>query len=54
MLNTDLHSPSIKASRKMKLEDFINNLRGIDAGHDIDRYVLIAKTFPAFADSSFK
>ncbi|VDN07370.1 unnamed protein product [Thelazia callipaeda] len=37
MLNTDLHSPNIKPSRKMKLGDFINNLRGIDAGHDIDR-----------------
>uniref|UniRef100_F1KWS2 IQ motif and SEC7 domain-containing protein 1 n=1 Tax=Ascaris suum TaxID=6253 RepID=F1KWS2_ASCSU len=40
MLNTDLHSPNIKPSRKMKLEDFIRNLRGIDAGFNIDRSLL--------------
>jgi len=28
MLNTDLHNDSIKQERKMKLEDFIKNLRG--------------------------
>jgi Sec7-like guanine-nucleotide exchange factor len=28
MLNTDLHNASIKQERKMKLEDFIKNLRG--------------------------
>ena len=28
MLNTDLHNSSIKAERKMKLSDFIKNLRG--------------------------
>lgn len=39
MLNTDLHSPNIKPSLKMKQEDFINNLRGIDAGYDIDRFI---------------
>lgn len=40
MLNTDLHSPNIKPSLKMKVGDFINNLRGIDAGYDIDRFIL--------------
>ncbi|VDM50204.1 unnamed protein product [Toxocara canis] len=40
MLNTDLHSPNIKPSRKMKLDDFIKNLRGIDAGFNIDRSLL--------------
>jgi IQ motif/SEC7 domain-containing protein len=30
MLNTDLHTPSIKNSKRMKLEDFITNLRGVD------------------------
>ncbi|CAL1542852.1 unnamed protein product [Lymnaea stagnalis] len=40
MLNTDLHNPSVKAERKMKLEDFIKNLRGIDDGEDIDRDIL--------------
>ncbi|TNN74796.1 IQ motif and SEC7 domain-containing protein 2 [Liparis tanakae] len=28
LLNTDMYSPNIKAERKMKLEDFIKNLRG--------------------------
>lgn len=28
MLNTDLHNSNIKPERKMKLEDFIKNLRG--------------------------
>ena len=37
MLNTDLHSPNVKAEKKMKLEDFIKNLKGIDEGNDIDR-----------------
>lgn len=41
MLNTDLHTPSLKAERKMRLEDFIKNLRGIDDCHDIDREMLI-------------
>ncbi|XP_059161369.1 IQ motif and SEC7 domain-containing protein 1-like isoform X3 [Physella acuta] len=40
MLNTDLHNPSVKAERKMKLEDFIKNMRGIDDGEDIDRDIL--------------
>ena len=28
MLNTDLHNVSVKAERKMKVEDFIKNMRG--------------------------
>lgn len=28
MLNTDLHTPNIKPERRMKLDDFIKNLRG--------------------------
>lgn len=28
MLNTDLHTPNLKPERRMKLEDFIKNLRG--------------------------
>ena len=27
MLNTDLHTPNLKPERKMKVEDFIKNLR---------------------------
>ncbi|XP_071960498.1 uncharacterized protein [Antedon mediterranea] len=40
MLHTDLHSPNVKTERKMKLDDFIKNLRGIDDGQDIDKDVL--------------
>ncbi|EYC21070.1 hypothetical protein Y032_0020g211 [Ancylostoma ceylanicum] len=46
MLNTDLHSPNLKASQRMQLEQFIHNLRGQDKmrgekeGVDIDRACL--------------
>ncbi|CAF0994710.1 unnamed protein product [Rotaria sordida] len=36
MLNTDLHSRNIKPERKMRLEQFIKNLRAIDDGEDLD------------------
>ncbi|XP_064631904.1 IQ motif and SEC7 domain-containing protein 1-like isoform X3 [Lineus longissimus] len=36
MLNTDLHNSSIKNEKKMKPNDFIKNLRGIDDSSDID------------------
>ncbi|KAI8145649.1 hypothetical protein BJV82DRAFT_534870 [Fennellomyces sp. T-0311] len=38
MLNTDLHSPRIK--KRMTLEDFIKNNRGIDDGADIQIEIL--------------
>lgn len=41
MLNTDLHNASIKQERKMKLDDFVRNLRGIDDEEDIDRDLLV-------------
>ncbi|KYO19261.1 IQ motif and SEC7 domain-containing protein 1 [Alligator mississippiensis] len=41
LLNTDMYSPSVKAERKMKLEDFIKNLRGVDNGEDIPRELLV-------------
>ena len=28
LLNTDMYSPNVKPERKMKMEDFIKNLRG--------------------------
>ena len=34
MLNTDLHNPTIKDERRMTLEQFINNNRGINDGED--------------------
>ncbi|XP_068160528.1 IQ motif and SEC7 domain-containing protein 2-like [Antennarius striatus] len=42
LLNTDMYSPNVKAERKMKLEDFIKNLRGVDNGQDIPRDLLVA------------
>lgn len=38
MLNTDAHSPHIK--NKMKLEEFLQNNRGIDEGKDVENKVL--------------
>ena len=35
MLNTDLHNPTIKEDRRMTLEQFLKNNRGINAGDDI-------------------
>ena len=34
MLNTDLHSRSIKPEKKMRLEQFIKNLRGKFSRHE--------------------
>lgn len=42
MLNTDLHTPALKPERRMRCEDFIKNLRGVDDCSDIDRQMLIA------------
>ncbi|KAJ6633821.1 IQ motif and SEC7 domain-containing protein 1 [Pseudolycoriella hygida] len=41
MLNTDLHTPNLKPERRMRPDDFIKNLRGIDDCHDIDREMLL-------------
>ncbi|CAG0879606.1 unnamed protein product [Cyprideis torosa] len=40
MLNTDLHTPNLKPEKRMKLDDFVKNLRGIDDSGDIDREIL--------------
>ncbi|XP_013790217.2 IQ motif and SEC7 domain-containing protein 1-like [Limulus polyphemus] len=40
MLNTDLHTPSMRAEKRMKLEDFIKNVQGVDDGNDLDRDML--------------
>ncbi|KAL3245191.1 hypothetical protein MRX96_018323 [Rhipicephalus microplus] len=40
LLNTDLHTPSVKADKRMKLEDYVRNLRGVDEGQDLDRDML--------------
>ncbi|CAH1264460.1 IQSEC1 [Branchiostoma lanceolatum] len=41
MLNTDLHNPNIKRERKMKQDNFVENLKGVDAGGDIPREILV-------------
>ncbi|XP_013782511.1 IQ motif and SEC7 domain-containing protein 1-like isoform X2 [Limulus polyphemus] len=53
MLNTDLHTPNLKADKRMKLEDFIKNLRGIDDGHDLDRDMLVG-IYERIKTSEFK
>ncbi|KAM3870577.1 LOW QUALITY PROTEIN: IQ motif and SEC7 domain-containing protein 3 [Diretmus argenteus] len=40
LLNTDMYSPNIKPQRKMGLDDFIRNLRGVDDGADIPREIV--------------
>jgi IQ motif/SEC7 domain-containing protein len=41
MLNTDLHTPNLKPERRMRAEDFMKNLRGIDDCGDIDKDILM-------------
>jgi len=41
MLNTDLHTPNMKPEHRMKMNDFIKNLRGVDNCEDIDRIMLV-------------
>ncbi|VUZ55213.1 unnamed protein product [Hymenolepis diminuta] len=42
MLHTDMYSPNVRPDSKMSREDFVNNLRGIDDGDDLDRNLLLA------------
>ncbi|XP_019746928.1 IQ motif and SEC7 domain-containing protein 1-like isoform X1 [Hippocampus comes] len=42
LLNTDMYSPNVKPEKKMKLDDFIKNLRGVDNGQDIPRDLLVS------------
>ncbi|KAF2396554.1 Sec7-domain-containing protein [Trichodelitschia bisporula] len=36
MLNTDQHSPNLKGQKRMVLEDFARNLRGVNGGKDFE------------------
>lgn len=36
MLNTDQHNPNLKGAKRMKVEDFSKNLRGVNDGKDFD------------------
>jgi len=40
LLNTDLHSQALRPSKRMKREDFVRNLNGIDAGANLDEDML--------------
>lgn len=40
LLNTDLHTPNIKVEKKMTVQDFITNLKGVDGGRDFDPKLL--------------
>ena len=42
LLNTDLHNRSVAADKKMTLDQFIRNNRGIDLGQDLDPTLLAA------------
>lgn len=53
MLNTDLHTPNLKADRRMKCDDFIKNLRGIDDCMDIDRTMLVG-IYERIKETEFK
>ncbi|XP_032672706.1 IQ motif and SEC7 domain-containing protein 1 isoform X3 [Odontomachus brunneus] len=53
MLNTDLHTPNLKPERRMRLEDFVKNLRGIDDCGDIERDILVG-IYERVKDNEFK
>lgn len=53
MLNTDLHTPNIKADRRMKPDDFVKNLRGIDDCTDIDKN-LLSGIYDRIQETEFK
>ena len=40
LLNTDLHTPNLKSEKKMQVQDFVNNLRGVDGGRNFDPKLL--------------
>lgn len=40
MLNTDLHNQAILPDKKMTLDQFVRNNRGINQGQDVDREIL--------------
>ncbi len=40
LLNTDLHAPGVREDRRMSLDDFVSNLRGVDGGADFDARLL--------------
>jgi len=53
MLNTDLHTPSLKDSRRMKVEDFITNLKGVEGGEFLSDEML-ASMYERIKSKEFK
>ena len=54
MLNTDLHSPQIAPERKMKLEQFVSNNRGVGrGGGDLPR-ALLERLYTSIARSEIQ
>jgi len=52
MLNTDLHRQAIKKNQKMKREQFIKNLSGVNRGGDFPRELLEGAHFSVYFFSS--
>jgi len=53
LLNTDLHTPNLKPEKRMTMDQFIRNLRGIDDGADVDRE-LLAGVYERIRTQEFK
>jgi IQ motif/SEC7 domain-containing protein len=53
LLNTDLHTPSLKPEKRMKLEDFVRNLRGIDDSRDLD-YDMLTGIYERIRNQEFR
>jgi len=53
MLNTDLHSPSMRKEKRMSEEDFIKNLSGINNGNDLDQ-TMLSNIYNRVKKSEFK
>lgn len=53
LLNTDLHTPNLKPEKRMTMDQFIRNLRGIDDGADVDRD-LLAGVYDRIRTQEFK
>eukprot|EP01135_Chromosphaera_perkinsii_P001666 Nk52_evm43s208 gene=Nk52_evmTU43s208 len=51
LLNTDIHNPNVR--RKMTLDDFIRNNRGIDGGKDLDP-VFLGQIYKRIAKREFQ
>jgi len=45
MLNTDLHTPNLKPERRMKMNDFIKNLRGENTCSTVNNNIFIMFVF---------